>query len=398
MENKKERVLFSCVIYLSLMGSALICACLNHMTWMAAAARTGYALILGGIFLMLLHGREDFLWKQIASKAGYLVIFAFCVCLIGVASRYSVGVLWMLLLIVVGYQKEQELKVFTFGMLMAVYLCNALMVHQQIGLLEYYLVMGIALLLILSLVHKKEEIPYAGVILLTLCLALLIFQNKFDFRAMWQNRFAVVLEIGSLVFLLLVCVMLIMWQEGETIDTVSERTVLENGLFGFLQDDFELLQQLKENEELYHHSYEISRVSTLAAREIGCDSMLAGVGGMYHEAGRLLDQNNYMEANRVLAEKYQFPVSLQDVIRQHNTGSEVPKSREAAIVMLSDCILSTSEYLEKSGKRAVISDEKLVKSIFSNRLAKGSLKESGLSQEEIHQLEEFYISHAFTAC
>jgi hypothetical protein len=118
---------------------------------------------------------------------------------------------------------------------------------------------------------------------------------------------------------------------------------------------------------------------------------------MYHEVGRLLDGENYMEANLQLARRYHFPDTLTGVIRQHNTGSEIPKSPEAAIVMLSDCIISTGEYLAKSGKRNAISDEKLIKSIFSNRIAKGSLAESGLTNEQLEQLQDYFVEHAFSS-
>ena len=94
-----------------------------------------------------------------------------------------------------------------------------------------------------------------------------------------------------------------------------------------------------------------------------------------------------------LAREYQFPERLQDVIRQHNTASEVPQSPEAAIVMLTDCIVATAQYLEKSGKRSSVSNEKLVRNIFSNRISKGNLDESGLSVEDLKKLENFYINN-----
>jgi membrane-associated HD superfamily phosphohydrolase len=65
--------------------------------------------------------------------------------------------------------------------------------------------------------------------------------------------------------------------------------------------------------------------------------------------------------------------------------------------MLSDCIISTGEYLAKSGKRNAISDEKLIKSIFSNRIAKGSLAESGLTDEQLEQLQDYFVEHAFSS-
>ena len=166
-------------------------------------------------------------------------------------------------------------------------------------------------------------------------------------------------------------------------------------MMAYLQDDYPLILQLKEEDTLYQHSYEISRLSGLAARELGCNEALAAVGGMFHEAGRMLSTENYMEGNAVLAEQYGFPEDLAAVIRQHNTGSEIPKSPEAAVVMLSDCIVSTSEYLRKNGKRDAISDDQLVMSIFTNRINKGGLDEAGLTDAQLDTLKAFYVAHAF---
>jgi hypothetical protein len=226
-----------------------------------------------------------------------------------------------------------------------------------------------------------------------LSLALLVLDNGFDFVKMWQHCYEILLEITSLVFLVLFATALQIYRgfagDAEQAKVFSIQEVL--------QEDFPLLVQLKGKQVLYHHCWNISLLAGFAAREIGCDSILAKAGGMYHEVGRLLDRENYMDANLELAREYHFPDALIEVVRQHNTGSEIPKSPEAAIVMLSDCIVSTGDYLTKSGKRDAISDEKLVKTIFSNRIAKGSLAESGLSREQLEQLQDYFVEHAFAS-
>lgn len=394
MESKKEKRLFSGVVYLSLILSALICACLNGMTLTGALVRCCYALILGAVFILILRCKEELLWNQIEDKVLYLMTFVISVCLTAVASRFSVGMYWMLLLAVAGCMKEIGIKVASCGMLLAVYVTQAFVVHQEIGQFEYYLIMGIALVLIQTLIKQRTEIPYAGVILVALSLALLVVQSGFDFAYLWERKHEGLLEISSLVFLVLFSALIPLGKEAfEKKEKVNKH--LEAEMMEFMQDDFPLMQQLKENESLYHHSYEISRISTLAAKSIGCNSVLAGAGGMYHEVGRLVSSDGYMECSMRLAKEHGFPEELKNVIKQHNTGSEVPKSPEAAIVMLSDCIISTGEFLERSGKRAAISDEKLVNSIFANRKSKGSLEQSGLSEEQLDILEEFYISNTF---
>lgn len=439
MERINEKRLFSIVMYLSLILGALICAGVNRMTIAGMLVQVCYSLIIGVVFMTLLHAREDMLWAQIPEKLVYLFSFSVSLCLIGVASRYHIGLFWLLPLAVVGYLESVEIKAVTFGVLMLDYLCNAALVHKDINLLVGYFIMAAAIIMILSMLRDRKEMPYAGVILAALCIALFVIRCGFQSSEIFRQRYFLILEISSLVFvavfsgiLQIICgsagsigvsglqdmssdvedvngieqkIMTAVPaaddvtgpDEPETVTAVPEQaaSVEAFDMMAYLQDDFPLILQLKEEDALYQHSYEISRLSGLAARELGCNEALAAVGGMFHEAGRMLSPENYMEGNAVLAEQYGFPEDLVAVIRQHNTGSEIPKSPEAAIVMLSDCIVSTSEYLRKNGKRGAISDDQLVMSIFTNRINKGGLDEAGLTDAQLDTLKAFYIAHAF---
>ena len=415
MERINEKRLFSIVMYLSLILGALICAGINRMTIAGMLVQVCYSLIIGVVFMTLLHVGEDMLWAQIPEKLVYLFSFSVSLCLIGAASRYHIGLFWLLPLAVVGHLKHIEIKAVTFGVLMLDYLCNAAMVHKDINLLAGYFIMAAAFVMILSMLHDRKEMPYAGVILAALCIALFVIRCGFQSGELFRQRYFLVLELSSLVFLAVFSgiLQIVFGTDGSTAaelenaspdeeDSVMPETrqetaasVKEFDMMAYLQDDFPLILQLKEEDTLYQHSYEISRLSGLAARELGCDEALAAVGGMFHEAGRILSPENYMEGNASLAEQYDFPENLAAVIRQHNTGSEIPKSPEAAIVMLSDCIVSTSEYLRKNGKRDAISDDQLVMSIFTNRINKGGLDEAGLTDVQLDRLKAFYAAHAF---
>lgn len=420
MERINEKRLFSIVMYLSLILGALICAGINRMTIAGMLVQVCYSLIIGVVFMTLLHTREDMLWAQIPEKLVYLFSFSVSLCLIGAASRYHIGLFWLLPLAVVGYLESVEIKAVTFGVLMLDYLCNAALVHKDINLLVGYFIMAAAIVMILSMLRDRKEMPYAGVILVALCIALFVIRCGFQSSEIFRQRYFLILEISSLVFvavfsgiLQIVCGTAggdgasdvpemspdveagIGPEPEENKRQEPEASVESFDMMAYLQDDYPLILQLKEEDTLYQHSYEISRLSGLAARELGCNEALAAVGGMFHEAGRMLSPDNYMEGNAVLAEQYGFPEDLAAVIRQHNTGSEIPKSPEAAVVMLSDCIVSTSEYLRKNGKRGAISDDQLVMSIFTNRINKGGLDEAGLTDAQLDTLKAFYVAHAF---
>ena len=376
-------------MYLSLVLGALICAGINRMSIPGMMVQVCYSLILGVVFMTLLHAGQDMLWQQIPEKLIYLFSFSVALCLIGVASRYHVGMFILLPLAVVSRLDKLEIKVVTFGTLMMTYLCNAAFVNNDLGQMVYYLIMAVAFLMIVSMLQSREELPYA------LCLALFVIRCRFQGSEMFMQRYYLILELGSLVFLALFCAILQLFTVHEPEEEVQEAPAQELDMMAYLQDDFPLIRKLKENDALYRHSCEISRLSEMAAKEMGFKDGLAAAGGMFHEAGRLLVPDNYMEGNDALAQTYGFSEELVAVIRQHNTGSEIPKSPEAAIVMLSDCILSTGEYLQENGKRSAITDEKLVMSIFANRMEKGSLAQAGLTQEQIERLRTFYVAHAF---
>lgn len=420
MERINEKRLFSIVMYLSLILGALICAGINRMTIAGMLVQVCYSLIIGVVFMTLLHAREDMLWAQIPEKLVYLFSFSVSLCLIGAASRYHIGLFWLLPLAVVGYLESVEIKAVTFGVLMLDYLCNAALVHKDINLLVGYFIMAAAIVMILSMLRDRKEMPYAGVILVALCIALFVIRCGFQSSEIFRQRYFLILEISSLVFVAVFSGILQIVCGTAGVDSASdvpemspdveagigpepeenqrqepETSVESFDMMAYLQDDYPLILQLKEEDILYQHSYEISRLSGLAARELGCNEALAAVGGMFHEAGRMLSPDNYMEGNAVLAEQYGFPEDLAAVIRQHNTGSEIPKSPEAAVVMLSDCIVSTSEYLRKNGKRGAISDDQLVMSIFTNRINKGGLDEAGLTDAQLDTLKAFYVAHAF---
>ena len=382
MERKNESKMFSAVMYLSLVLGALICAGINRMSIPGMMVQVCYSLILGVVFMTLLHAGQDMLWQQIPEKLIYLFSF-------------SVALFILLPLVVVSRLDKLEIKVVTFGTLMMTYLCNAAFVNNDLGQMVYYLIMAVAFLMIVSMLQSREELPYAAVILTALCLALFVIRCRFQGSEMFIQRYYLILELGSLVFLALFCAILQLFTVHEPEEEVQEAPAQELDMMAYLQDDFPLIRKLKENDALYRHSCEISRLSEMAAKELGFKDGLAAAGGMFHEAGRLLVPDNYMEGNDALAQTYGFSEELVAVIRQHNTGSEIPKSPEAAIVMLSDCILSTGEYLQENGKRSAITDENLVMSIFANRMEKGSLAQAGLTQEQIERLRTFYVAHAF---
>ena len=153
--------------------------------------------------------------------------------------------------------------------------------------------------------------------------------------------------------------------------------------------DNELLRKLKQNSEiLYAHAVRIGNLSYRAALEIGANEMLALAGGLYHEVGKI-NGKNYIEEGLIIAEDYAFPKELKAILKEHNIKYEKPGSVEAAIVMLSDNIVATIDYIEKNDEKK-FSSNKIIENILQMRMDKGSLDSSSLSLMDYKKLKEFY--------
>ena len=151
----------------------------------------------------------------------------------------------------------------------------------------------------------------------------------------------------------------------------------------------ELLMQLKNySEELYEHAIMVGDISGRAARTIQADELLAKAGGLYHEIGKVKG-SNYIEEGLIIAEQYGFPEKLKSILKQHNIRYERPTCIEAAIVMLTDNVVSTIEYIEKTRKHKYTRN-KIIENIFQMRMDKGTFDESGLSVKDYKLLKEFY--------
>ncbi len=155
-------------------------------------------------------------------------------------------------------------------------------------------------------------------------------------------------------------------------------------------EDNELLTRLREfSKNLYAHSIYIGELSARAARVVGADEALSRAGGYYHEIGKITGLSNYIEEGLGLAEDYAFPRELKAILKEHNIKYDKPNSVEAAIVMLSDNVVSTIDYI-RSSKDHRFTTNKIIDNIFQMRLEKGTFDGADLSLKDFKALREFY--------
>jgi hypothetical protein len=190
----------------------------------------------------------------------------------------------------------------------------------------------------------------------------------------------------------------------------------------------------------YQHSLVVANLSEAAAEAIGANSLLARVGAYYHDIGKVLKPEYFIEnqipyrdihkklkpsmskliiINHVkegveLAKKYRLNPRIIDFITQHHGRSLVyyfyhkamqlepkteqeeeyrypgpkPQSKETAIVSLADTVEASSRTLEEPTPSRI---EEMVKEVVRRKFMEGELDESNLTLKDLEEISRQFI-------
>lgn len=186
----------------------------------------------------------------------------------------------------------------------------------------------------------------------------------------------------------------------------------------------------------YQHSLGVAFLAQSAGEATGADSLLLRIGGYYHDIGKLLSPNDYIEnqfsepnphdrlspvesAARIirhvdsgsrLAAEFRLPKMVLDLIPQHHGTQRVeffydkalqggsdppagdgdfrypgpkPRSLEAAILMIADAVEAASRTLTEPTR---VTFDHLVRTIIVKRISDGQFSECDLDTREIEKI------------
>lgn len=189
-----------------------------------------------------------------------------------------------------------------------------------------------------------------------------------------------------------------LWEEG-TFMKLGDIPVKGNGQAAlsytkYMQKEFSLYRRLEQEQpKVYQHSRKVAELSKVGAEALNLDEMLVYLGGFYHEIGRL-EGEDYVASGCRLAKEFKLPNEVENIIAQHNVSVGLPKSKEAAIVMLADSIV----FMMERAKNISSEEEKrkMIKKLFSLRVEKDSLSMCDMTFREFRLLEETFEKWALT--
>lgn len=222
------------------------------------------------------------------------------------------------------------------------------------------------------------------------------------------------------------------------------RTTTPLQLLDISRPDHPLLQQLLRNAPgTYQHSLQVANLAEQAAEAIGADSLLVRVGAVYHDCGKVLNPQFFIEnqvqekldphndidpatsaktiINHVtdgieLAKKYKLPKRIIDFIREHhgtmytqyqytqavnNAGDKNkvdkalftypgprPQSRETALLMLAD---STEARARADVPKEEDDLHALIDSVFTNYEKNKQLDDTNLTLRDLQTVKESFF-------
>lgn len=354
-------------------------------------------VILSGLLSIFFRLNGSLFLKKIKHHYFFWTSFGISCVLLGLIDTSYVGVLWLFCIVYACMDADVGLGACVYGYLMFAYALFRVFEHRDMYPVLIWIIYGGFLTLMFANYTQKKATIYLFVILETIYFSLQIILYRFSIPTLEANMFSIISGMfGILLLVVFGFVKLFLVQKEGQVNMETQNSVESFSYEKVLDSSFALYRLLeKHSKELLHHSKRVAELSAAAIRLIGGDELLVRAGGLYHEIGRITDNENYIQAGLLLGEEMKFPKPLLDMICQHNASFSLPESKEASVLMLSDSILTTSDILTKNGNRENFSEQQLVHSVFQNRLKKGYLKKSTLTQEQIQVLEQFYIHHAF---
>lgn len=198
----------------------------------------------------------------------------------------------------------------------------------------------------------------------------------------------------------------------------------------------------------YHHSLLVASLAEAAAEEIKMDPMLAKTSALYHDIGKIKRPEYFIEnkirnpdlhkdltpsmstlviINHVkegveMAKKLKLPNTIKNIIEQHHGNSlvryffqkakekydpemqkikeeayrypgPIPKSREAALVMLADSVEAAARSLKTPSRPNL---KRMINEIFNSYLEDGQLDDCDFSLKELRAIASSFLETLYT--
>lgn len=151
-----------------------------------------------------------------------------------------------------------------------------------------------------------------------------------------------------------------------------------------------LLVQLKElNKDEYYHAVHTAYLGDRIAKRLGLNDAVVKACGYYHRIGILKGENTW-ENVAVICKEYHIPEETRDILREYVDPIQEMTSKETAVLLFTDCIVTSIIQLFSKDPKAELDYDRIITTIFDNKLKSGELWNSAISIAEIRKMKKIF--------
>lgn len=152
--------------------------------------------------------------------------------------------------------------------------------------------------------------------------------------------------------------------------------------------EYKLLARLKKtNKEVYMNAVHTAYLSEKISQKIDINTALAKAGGYYHRIGVLEGEDTLANTLKV-GRECRFPQSLMKLLTEYGDKKCRGISKEAAVVQLSDAIVSRISFRFVKDKYAVLNYEEIIDETIREKMRRRDWRDSELTVDELCKIRE----------
>lgn len=152
-----------------------------------------------------------------------------------------------------------------------------------------------------------------------------------------------------------------------------------------------LLSELKNtSKEEYYHTVHTAYLCDRIAKKLDMDDALVKACGYYHRIGVLKGENSWENVEQIMEEN-QFPDRVREILKEYLDKKERLRSKEAVVLLFSDTVISSINYLFEKDPGIQIDYQKVISGIFKKRQESGVIDNTNLTFLQLQEMKKILM-------
>lgn len=157
------------------------------------------------------------------------------------------------------------------------------------------------------------------------------------------------------------------------------------------QTEYPLMNELKTySVKEYHHALHMAYFCDKLAAKLDVNTYLLKAGGYYLRIGKMAD-GNFVDNIKKIAKEHHFPKELTDLITECSLPKNKIHSKEAAILVLCDAVITSISYIFEKDNNARPDYEQIVGIVLKKKIDSGILDECYLTMSDYAVIKKIFV-------